>query len=81
MVNNIKLFFIREVQKEGLIDLKYCKSDLQLADIFTKVVPQIKFEFLREKIGVCRSLEFGATKAWSSVEIVLKLLQQCYAVI
>lgn len=50
---NIKLFFLREVQKEGLVDLKYCKSDLQLTDIFTKALPRSKFEFLREKLGVC----------------------------
>lgn len=50
---NIKLFFLREVQKEGLIDLKYCKSNLQLADIFTKALPRSKFEFLREKLGIC----------------------------
>ena len=50
---NIKLFFLREVQKEGSVDLKYCKSDLQLADILTKPLPKSKFEFLREKLGVC----------------------------
>ena len=50
---NIKLFFLREVQKEGSVSLKYCKSDLQLADIFTKPLSRSKFEFLREKLGVC----------------------------
>ena len=50
---NIKLFFIREVQKEGTVSLIYCKSELQLADIFTKPLPRSKFEFLREKLGVC----------------------------
>ena len=50
---NIKLFFLREVQKEGSVDLKYCRSDLQLADILTKPLLKSKFEFLREKLGVC----------------------------
>ncbi|WVZ11324.1 hypothetical protein V8G54_015854 [Vigna mungo] len=50
---NIKLFFLREVQKEGTVSLTYCKSDLQLAEIFTKPLPKSKFEFLREKLGVC----------------------------
>ncbi|RDX63927.1 hypothetical protein CR513_57581, partial [Mucuna pruriens] len=50
---NIKLFFLREVQKEGTISLTYCKYELQLADIFTKPLLRSKFEFLREKLGVC----------------------------
>ena len=50
---SIKLFFLREAQKELSIGLKYCKSDLQLADIFTKLLSRRKFEFLREKLGVC----------------------------
>lgn len=50
---NIKLFFLREMQKVGTVRLTYCKSELQLADIFTKPLPRSKFEFLREKLGVC----------------------------
>lgn len=52
---NIKLFFLREVQKEGLVTLVYCKSENQLADLLTKPLPVSRFEFLREKIGVCSS--------------------------
>lgn len=50
---NIKLFFLREVQKEGSVKLKYCKTEFQLADMFTKALPRSKFEFLREKLGIC----------------------------
>ncbi|RDX69388.1 Copia protein, partial [Mucuna pruriens] len=52
---NIKLFFLREVQKEGTVSLTYCKSELQLANIFTKPLPRSKFQFLREKLGVCNN--------------------------
>ena len=52
---SIKLFFLREVQKEGSIGLKYCKFDIQLANIFTKPLSRSKFEFLREKLGVCNN--------------------------
>lgn len=52
---NIKLFFLREVQKEGLVTLVYCKSENQLADLLTKPLPVSRFEFLREKIEVCSS--------------------------
>ncbi|XP_047320445.1 uncharacterized mitochondrial protein AtMg00810-like [Impatiens glandulifera] len=40
------------VQKEGSVKLKYCKTELQLADIFTKALPRNKFEFLKEKLGI-----------------------------
>ncbi|KAL4379963.1 hypothetical protein GQ457_02G041430 [Hibiscus cannabinus] len=52
---NIKLFFLREVQKEGDIVLVHCKAENQLADIFTKPLPVSKFEALRTTLGVCRS--------------------------
>ena len=52
---NIKLYFLREVQKNGDIKLIYCKSEEQLADIFTKSLPANKFEILRQKLGVCSS--------------------------
>ena len=50
---NIKLFFLREVQQNGEATLVYCKSEDQLADLFTKPLPLSKFELLRQKIGVC----------------------------
>ena len=52
---NIKLFFLREMQKEELVSLVYCKSEYQLADLFTKPLPINRFEFLRQKVGVCSS--------------------------
>lgn len=50
---NIKLYFLREVQQKGEVSLVYCKSEDQLADIFTKPLPVSKFEVLRQRIGVC----------------------------
>ncbi|KAL0553407.1 hypothetical protein IC582_007302 [Cucumis melo] len=52
---NIKLFFLREVQKSGEVILVYCKTEDQVADILTKPLPTCKFEFLRSKLGVCNS--------------------------
>lgn len=52
---NIELFFVREVQKEKVVTLIYCKSEDQLADLFTKPFQISRFEFLRQKIGVCSS--------------------------
>jgi len=52
---NIKLYFLREVQKNGDIKLIYCKSEDQLADLFTKPLPVSRFEYLRKMLGICTS--------------------------
>lgn len=53
---NIKVFFLRDAQKEGFVGLNYCKTDLQLADIFTKAL-------LRSRFASKKDLEFAATEA------------------
>ena len=52
---NIKLFFLREVQKDGDVILLYCKTEDQVMDVFTKPLQVNKFDFLRTKLGVCSS--------------------------
>ena len=49
----LKLYFLREVQREGEIQLIYCKTENQNADILTKPLPQAKYEFFRQRLGVC----------------------------
>ena len=51
----LKLYFLREVQKEGEIQLVYCKTESQNADILTKPLPKARYEFLRQRFGVCSS--------------------------
>jgi len=51
----IKFFLLREVQREGEVKLLYCKTENQSADILTKALPKAKFEYLRQKLGVCNS--------------------------
>ena len=48
----IKLFFLREVQKEGAINLLYYRTEDQSADILTKALSKTRFEVLRSKLGV-----------------------------
>ncbi|KAK4394744.1 Retrovirus-related Pol polyprotein from transposon TNT 1-94 [Sesamum angolense] len=49
---NIKYHSLREATTRGEIELKYCSTEEQLADIFTKALPRNKLEELRMKIGV-----------------------------
>ena len=46
---------MREVPCRKEIVLVLCKTEDQLADILTKVLPNGIFEDLRQKIGVCSS--------------------------
>ena len=51
----IKLFLLREVQREREVKLLYCKTENQSADILTKTLPKARFKYLRKKLGVCHS--------------------------
>ena len=53
---SIKYHFIREAQEKGEIQLHYCQTGEQLADIFTKALPREKFCYLRERIGVIKQM-------------------------
>eukprot|EP00253_Pinus_taeda_P025750 PITA_25750 len=48
----IHMHFIRELIHDGIIDLQYCPSSEQIADIFTKTFTEQKFRFLRDRLGV-----------------------------
>jgi hypothetical protein len=47
-----RFHFIREQVTNGMIELHYCPTELQLADGFTKAVKLDIFEFLRKELGV-----------------------------
>ena len=44
--------FIRELVNNREINLQHCRSEEQLADIFTKALAQEQFEILREALGI-----------------------------
>ena len=52
----IKYHYLREVEAKGDIELKFCRSEEQVADIFTKALPRDKFQMLRLKLGVSEKL-------------------------
>ena len=49
---SIKLLSIRDVQKDGVDRLEYCRTEDQLANIFTKSLAKSRFEDLRERLRI-----------------------------
>lgn len=51
---DIRYHFIRDCVEKGDIVIKYVRSDLQKADILTKALTTVKFERMRQLMGVKR---------------------------
>lgn len=58
---DVKYHFLRELTRNGTLDLIYCRSEDQIADIFTKSLKWPMFQRLRKLLGVCKleNLVFG----------------------
>ncbi|KAL3741671.1 hypothetical protein ACJRO7_017180 [Eucalyptus globulus] len=50
---DVKFYFLRDLSNDGTIDLIYCRSEDQVADIFTKALKMESFVKLRKLLGVC----------------------------
>ncbi|KAK3019903.1 hypothetical protein RJ639_002952 [Escallonia herrerae] len=50
---DVKYYFLRDLSIDGTIDLKYYRSEVQLADIFTKPLRFLPFQKLRRLLGMC----------------------------
>ncbi|KAJ9678984.1 hypothetical protein PVL29_021029 [Vitis rotundifolia] len=51
---NVKFHSIREAEKNSLIKLHCCSTNVQLANIMTKALPKSRLEFLRLKLGMSK---------------------------
>ena len=49
---DVRFYFLRDLTNEGVIDLKFCRSDEQLADTFTKSLKVSGFQNLRRLIEI-----------------------------
>ncbi|WVZ23704.1 hypothetical protein V8G54_002248 [Vigna mungo] len=65
-----KYHYLREQVSKGKLELSYCKTDEQVADIFTKALRQSRFERLRSLIGVKSLSDFDLR--WSVRNVNLK---------
>ncbi|KAH9687063.1 hypothetical protein KPL70_014633 [Citrus sinensis] len=51
---DIRFHFLRDLTKDGTVELVYCSTQNQIADIMTKLLKLEVFEALREGLGMCR---------------------------
>ena len=51
----IRYFYIRDMVQKGAIKLQYVGTDEQVADILTKPLSRMKFEYFHENLGVVQN--------------------------
>ncbi|GKE58863.1 hypothetical protein Tco_1498048, partial [Tanacetum coccineum] len=49
---DIRYHFIKEQVENGVVELYFVGTEYQLANIFTKALPQERLEFLINKLGI-----------------------------
>jgi len=49
---DIKYHFLRDLAEKREFELKFCKRDDQLVDIFTKGLPRERFHYMRKMLGI-----------------------------
>ena len=59
---DVKYYFLRDLNNEGTVELQYCRSEDQLADIFTKPLRSLPFQKLRRLMGINTMEEFKKLK-------------------
>ncbi|WVZ09086.1 hypothetical protein V8G54_022432 [Vigna mungo] len=68
-----KYHYLREQVSKGKLELSYCKTDEQEADIFTKALRQSRFERLRSLIGVKSLSDFDLRGSVRNVKYCIGL--------
>jgi hypothetical protein len=50
----IRYHYIHDMVQKGVVKLQYVGTDEQVADVLTKPLSHVKFEYFRDKLGVVR---------------------------
>lgn len=56
---DVRFHFLRELTKDGKIELMHCGTRDQIADLMTKPLKLDVFQKLREQLGVCKAAELN----------------------
>ena len=48
----IRYHHIKDMVQKGALKLQYVATDEQIADVLTKPLSRVKFEYFRDKLGV-----------------------------
>jgi hypothetical protein len=51
---DVRFHFLRDLTKEGTVELIYCGTQEQLADVMTKALKLDTFQKLCDQLGVCQ---------------------------
>ena len=49
---DIKYHYVRDMVQRGAVKLQYVATNEKIADVLTKPLARVKFEYFREKLGV-----------------------------
>lgn len=50
---DVRYHFLRDLTKDGVVELVHCSTENQIADILTKPLKLDSFSKLRARLGVC----------------------------
>ena len=54
---DVKLYYVREAVKDGVVDVRYCPTSEMVADIITKGLTKQTFEKMRKCLGVAQIIK------------------------
>nr|GEX83870.1 putative reverse transcriptase domain-containing protein [Tanacetum cinerariifolium] len=61
---DVRYHFIKEKVEKGIVELFFVRTEYQLADLFTKVLPVERFKYLVRRIGRGYDVRLFALVAW-----------------
>ncbi|GJV07715.1 retrovirus-related pol polyprotein from transposon TNT 1-94 [Tanacetum coccineum] len=71
--------FIKEQVENGIIELYFVRTEYQLADMFTKALPEERFQYLVRRIGMrCLTLaELEVVYRWQTSDLLAHISDSC----